>query len=184
MQLDILILVILFFGLLDGQRNGFFVEFLSVFGVVVNFYLSEKITPLVMERYNFLQTGDFYIFVYVAIFIIVFFLVGIVIKLLRALLFGIPRGLIIRLLGGIVGILKGILVSIVILFVFNFASQKYENIRKYGENSYSNQMLYSIMPIIENNIPIPVKKQLKYWENQKFLENYLEKLRGSEDENN
>lgn len=183
MQLDIIILVILFFGLLDGQRNGFFVEFLSIFGVVVNFYLSEKITPIVMERYNFFQTGEFYIFIYMVIFIGVFFLVGIVIKLLRTLLFGVPRGLIIRLLGGVVGILKALLISIVVLFGFNFASQKYDNLKKYGENSYSMQMLYSLMPMIENNIPLPIKKQIKDWENKKFLDNYLEKLRGSEDEN-
>lgn len=47
--LDIAILVILIFTILMGIRDGIWVQFFALFGVVVNFFLAKKFTPNVLE---------------------------------------------------------------------------------------------------------------------------------------
>ncbi|WP_294657602.1 CvpA family protein [uncultured Fusobacterium sp.] len=52
MYLDIVILVVLVLAILDGLKNGLFVEFLSVFGLIINFVAAKYFTPILMEFLN------------------------------------------------------------------------------------------------------------------------------------
>ncbi|MDP0488158.1 MAG: CvpA family protein, partial [Fusobacterium sp. JB020] len=49
MYLDIAILVIVSLAFIFGIRNGFIVEFMSTFGVVINFIITQKIAPIVIK---------------------------------------------------------------------------------------------------------------------------------------
>ena len=52
MYLDIIILVVLILAILDGLKNGLFVEFLSVFGLVINFIAARYFTPILIQFLN------------------------------------------------------------------------------------------------------------------------------------
>ena len=64
MYLDIVILVVLVLAILDGLKNGLFVEFLSVFGLIINFVAAKYFTPILMEFLKFKVNETNYFIIY------------------------------------------------------------------------------------------------------------------------
>ena len=50
MYLDILIIVILIFAIIEGLKDGFLLQFFSIFGIFIDFIIAQKFTPIVIEK--------------------------------------------------------------------------------------------------------------------------------------
>ena len=107
MYLDIVILVVLVLAILDGLKNGLFVEFLSVFGLIINFVAAKYFTPILMEFLKFKVNETNYFIIYIIIFWAVYIVMGIFLHFLRNIMDSQNKGFILRILGGLIGSIKG-----------------------------------------------------------------------------
>lgn len=129
MYLDILVGIIIVFSLFYGLRNGLFVEFLAIFGLIVNFIIAKKYTPVVIEFLGLSKDKDRYFVTYIVTFWAVYILLGIVIHLVRNVLKNQSKGIITRILGGAIGIAKGILLSVLILLIYNYSTDMFTKLK-------------------------------------------------------
>ena len=106
MYLDIVILVVLVLAILDGLKNGLFVEFLSVFGLIINFVAAKYFTPILMEFLKFKVNETNYFIIYIIIFWAVYIVMGIFLHFLRNIMDSQNKGFILRILGGLIGSIK------------------------------------------------------------------------------
>ncbi|WP_291259396.1 CvpA family protein [Fusobacterium sp.] len=176
MYLDIVILVVLVLAILDGLKNGLFVEFLSAFGLIINFVLAKYLTPILIDFLKLPANEKNYFLIYIVMFWAVYIVVGIFIHILRKIMEGISRGFIIRILGGIIGGIKGIILGFVIIFIFNFSIEFLPEIKIYGKNSKSVEVFLKMSPLIENHIPKVFKKKLDNLKNDKLIDRYINKI--------
>lgn len=176
MYLDILVGIILFFSFIFGISNGFFTEFLSIFGVIADFWLTQKLTPVVLGKIGIDMGSIGYLTVYSIVFTILYMILGMFIYLVNNLFKAQKKGVITRGLGGIVGLLKGALLCILIIFVYNIASEKFEPLKKYGENAYVKRVFLEVTPYIQEYIPEQVKNQLNEIKNNEIVNKYIGKI--------
>lgn len=176
MYLDILIGIILFFSVVFGISNGFFTEFLSIFGVIADFWLTQKLTPIVLEKIGIDMGSIGYLTVYSVVFTILYMILGMFIYLINNLFKAQKKGVITRFLGAVVGFLKGALLCILIIFVYDIASEKFESLKKYGENAYAKRVFLEVTPYIEEYIPEQVKNQLNEIKNNEIVNKYIGKI--------
>jgi len=155
MQLDILILVILLFGVLSGIKNGIFVEIISVFGFAVNVLVAKIYTPVVLR---FLKRSDAtfennYLITYIVTFVTVYLVVSMILLFVKKAFKGLKSGFFNRLMGGITGFFKGLIVALVILLIYTFGTKLAPGLEKYSEGSVSIEVFYEILPTFENYVP-------------------------------
>lgn len=176
MYLDIVILIILVLAILDGLKNGLFVEFLSVFGLIINFVAARYFTPILMEFLKLETTETSYFLTYIVMFWAVYIVIGIIIHFIRNIMEGLTKGFILRVLGGIIGAIKGAVLALVIIFIFNFSADLFPEIKKYGENSKAAETFLKTAPLIENYIPKVFKDKLNDIKNEKLIDRYMNKI--------
>lgn len=176
MYLDIIILVIVVLAILDGLKNGLFVEFLSVFGLAINFLAAKYFTPILMEFLNLKSNNTNYFVTYIILFWAVYIVIGIIVHFIRTIMESVTKGFILRILGGIIGAMKGAILALVIIFIFNFSADLYPSIKKYGENSRAAETFLRVVPIIENYIPKTFKDKLDDVKNEKLIDKYINKI--------
>ena len=136
MQLDILILVILLFGILSGIKNGIFVEIISVFGFAVNVLVAKIYTPVVLR---FLKRSDAtfennYLITYIVTFVTVYLVVSMILLFVKKAF-------------------KGLIVALVILLIYTYGTKLAPSLEKYSEGSVSIGIFYEILPTFENYVP-------------------------------
>ena len=176
MYLDIVILVVLVLAILDGLKNGLFVEFLSVFGLIINFVAAKYFTPILMGFLKFKTNETNYFLVYIVIFWAIYIVMGIFIHFLRNIMEGQSKGFILRILGGVIGAIKGAVLALVIMFIFNFTSDLIPEIKKYGNDSRAAETLLKTAPLIEKYIPKVFKDKLNDIKNEKLIDKYMNKI--------
>ncbi len=176
MYLDIVILVVLVLAILDGLKSGLFVEFLSVFGLVINFIAAKHLTPMLMEFLGLKSSETTYFLTYIGMFWAVYIVIGIFLHFIKNIMEGLTKGFVIRVLGGIIGAIKGAVLALVIIFIFNFSADIFPKIKKYGENSKAAETFLNTAPLIENYIPKVFKDKLNDIKNEKLIDRYLNKI--------
>lgn len=176
MYLDIVILVVLIFAILDGLKNGLFVEFLSVFGLLINFMAAKHFTPILIEFLNLKTTETNYFVTYIVMFWAVYIGIGIILHFIRNIMDSLTKGFILRFLGGVIGAVKGAILALIVIFIFNFAGDMFPNIRKYGENSRAAETFLKTAPFIEKYIPKVFKDKLDEIKNDKLIDRYMKKV--------
>lgn len=176
MYLDIFILIIMIMAILSGLKNGLFIEFLSIFGLIINFMLAKLLTPEVIKFLNLAKGNNSYILIYIVIFWIIYVVIGMLIYFFINIMEGQKKGVFIRLLGGVLGSIKGFVLAIVCIFIFNFAVERFPSIEKYQKDSYSTKIFLKTIPVIQEYTPKAVKEQLNSLKNGKLVEKYLNKL--------
>lgn len=175
MYLDIVILAVLVVSLLFGLKNGFFVEFISTFGVIINFVITQKITPIVLtyvEEY----IGTNYTFTYIVLFIVIFIAFSVLIHILNITLKRQRVFIVSRICGGILSLVKGIIISGLILLIFNVTAERFTRIGSYGENSKVNAYFLEFSEDIDKYIPEVFKEKLKQIRDNKTIDKYIDKL--------
>ncbi len=176
MYLDIIIGIIIVFSLLYGVRNGLFVVFLAIFGLVVNFIIAKKYTPAVIEFLGLSKDKDRYFVTYIITFWAVYILLGIVIHLVRNILKNQSKGIATRVLGGVIGIAKGVLLSVLILLIYNYSTDMYTSLKKYSKGSYTNEIFLEVVPNIEKYVPEVFQDKIKELKNLELINRYVNKL--------
>ncbi len=120
--LDIILAIILGFGLIRGFFKGFIVEVASLAGLVLGIYgaiyfsyiLSDMIKPHSNWDPSILQLVSF-----AGTFLIILILVSLAGKLITKLAENLSLGILNKLMGGIFGLLKVALIVSIVLLVFN-----------------------------------------------------------------
>ena len=168
MYLDIAIGVVILFSLLYGFKNGLFVEFIAIFGVVINFIIAKKYTPAVIDFLNLSKDKDRYFVVYI--------ILGIIISLIRGSLNNQGKGIITRFLGGVLGAIKGLFLALIILLIFNYSADIFKSLRKYSSGSYVNKLFLEKASELEEYIPDVFQAKLKELKNGELVDKYIDKL--------
>ena len=176
MYLDILVGIIVVSSLFYGLRNGLFVEFLAIFGLIANFIIAKKYTPQVIEILKLSEDKNHYFVVYIITFWAVYIILGIVVHLVRNILKSQSKGIITRILGGIIGMAKGVLLSVLILLIYNYSTDMYSGLKKYSEKSYVNKIFLEVVPNIDKYVPEIFQNNIKELKNWELVNRYINKL--------
>ncbi|MGL4307726.1 CvpA family protein [Cetobacterium sp. SF1] len=176
MYIDIVVAVIIFFATVFGLKNGFFVEFFSIFGVVINFILAKKITPIIIEKFSMLNNNNNYISVYMGTFWVLYIILGIFIYFITTFLKSQSKNFISRILGGVLGFLKGAVLVAVALVIYNFVSSRYPSVEKYSQGSQINKIFIENASYLEEYVPHEFKDKLKEIKDGELLNKYFNKL--------
>lgn len=175
MYLDIIILAILIISILFGIKNGFIVEFISIFGVLINFVITQRVTPMVLE-YVQKYIGTNYTFTYIVLFIVIFVLFSVLIHLLNIILKGKNISFISRIFGGFLSLLKGGVICLVILLIYNVTAENFDSYKKYGNDSVANREFLDFSENLDEYIPSVFKEKLKEIRDNKTVNKYIDKL--------
>lgn len=176
MYLDIVVLIVLVLSILDGLKNGLFVEFLSVFGLIINFLLAKLLTPKVMLFLNLNNGNNSYFIIYIIIFWAIYIIIGLFLHYFRGIMESQSKGLLIKFLGGVLGCIKGTILAMIIIFCFDFAVDYFKDLEKYRTGSRSTEIFLKISPKIEEHMPQTFKDKLNAIKNEKILDRLLNKL--------
>ncbi|WP_410207932.1 CvpA family protein [Fusobacterium sp.] len=175
MYLDIVVLIVLVLSILDGLKNGLFVEFLSVFGLVINFLLAKYLTPKVIVFLNQQSGSNNYFVVYIIIFWAVYIVVGLLLHWCRSIMDSQSKGLLVKFLGAVLGSVKGFILAMIIIFCFDFAVDNFKGLEKYRTGSRSTEIFLKVAPVVEEHMPKIFKDKLNSIKNEKILDRFLSK---------
>ncbi|MGL5000716.1 MAG: CvpA family protein [Cetobacterium sp.] len=176
MYLDILIAAILIFAIIEGLKDGFLLQFFSIFGIFIDFIIAQKFTPIIMEKVSISHNENNFLLTYIGVFIASYFAIAILMFFIGIILKNQSKGLLSRGLGGIFGFVKGLIVCIIILFIFNFTSQKYSNLKKYGIGSATNTIFLEKSSYLDEYLPKELKSELNYIKGKELVEKYFNKM--------
>lgn len=176
MYLDIVIAIILIFAIMEGIKDGFLMQFFSIFGVIVDFIVAKKLTPIAIERMGLNNTDNNYLLTYIGVFIASYIVISILMFFIGIVLKAQSKGFISRILGGIFGLAKGVLISTVVLVIFNFVAQKYSKLDKYSDGSEVNKVFLEKSYLLEDYMPKELKSKLGYVKGRELVEKYFNKV--------
>ncbi|MFA6878088.1 MAG: CvpA family protein [Fusobacterium sp.] len=176
MYLDITILAIVLLTFILGIKNGFIVEFMSTFGVVINFIMTQKIAPIVI-KFAKSYVGEYnYNYVYGVTFIIIFMFFSLIIHLLNSFLKKQRISLLSRVLGGVLSLLKGLLIGFLVILIYNIVLDAFPKITDLGKDSKVNEYFIENSDKINDYIPTVFKEKLMELRDGRSIEKYIDKL--------
>lgn len=173
MYLDIIVLIIIFLSILGGLKNGMFASFLSLFGVFINLFVSQKFTPVVMKMLNF-TTDKNYLIIYIIIFWLIYVLSSMIIGFFKKIASKQGKGLISCVIGGTIGFFKGVIIALIFLFVCNFATRYSKQMEQQWVDSRSSNIFSNLTYSYEKYIPKSLKIELQKLHYDKLIKKYLE----------
>lgn len=176
MYLDILIAVILIFAIIEGLKDGFLLQFFSIFGIFIDFVIAQKFTPIVIEKLAMSNNESNYLLTYIGVFMASYFVIAILMFFMGVILKNQDKGFLSRMLGGVFGFIKGLIVALIVLFIFNYAAQKYTVLKKYGTDSKANGVFLKETHYIEEYLPKELKSELNYIKGKELVEKYFNKM--------
>lgn len=176
MYVDLAVLGIFLMYLISGLRMGFFVEFITIFGIIGNFYLAGRFTPGVIRVLGEKIAQDNYLLVYVTVFFSLYIFLMIFTSLLNAFFRSQRKGLITRIGGGVISGVKGILVIMVLVTGYNLMVKKDAGYKKYGEKSIVLERYDEWIHISYEYIPEEVKKKIDEMKKNKLVDKYIKKI--------
>ena len=140
---DIILALLLAYGLIKGLFKGFFVEVASLLGLILGVYgalLFSDLVAALLEPYVDLEENYLAMIAFVITFIGIVVLIALSGKLLTKLASLVMLGWLNRLLGGVFGLLKVALIAGVLLVAFEGLNQKWEWVE---EDQLEESLLYS-----------------------------------------
>ncbi|WP_027127740.1 CvpA family protein [Fusobacterium perfoetens] len=178
MYLDIIVLIILGLSIIGGINNGFIVEFISTFGILINLYITHKLTPSVChitERYLTKQNDTY---IYAITFLGLFIIIAILLHLLNTFLKNQQVPFLFRILGGGISFLKGLLICGIFLVFYNIGQEKIKSLSKIGESSIANEYFLQITDEVDFYIPTELKEKINEIKTNKTIDKYMNKIIG------
>lgn len=158
--LDIIILALLLFGLINGFRNGFFVEVASLVALVAGIYgaihFSNYAADFLMDKVDWNEKAV-NITAFAITFIVIVLVIALAGKALTKLADFAALGILNKLLGGIFGLLKMIVILSVVLIIFDSLNKTLPFTDK---EDLEDSMLYSpIKSLVPSIFPIILEKK-------------------------
>lgn len=158
--LDIIILALLLFGLINGFRNGFFVEVASLVALVAGIYgaihFSNYAADFLMDKVDWNEKAV-NITAFAITFIVIVLVIALAGKALTKLADFAALGILNKLLGGIFGLLKMIVILSVVMIIFDSLNKTLPFTDK---EDLEDSMLYSpIKSLVPSIFPIILEKK-------------------------
>lgn len=177
MFLDILFILILLLFTIIGIKVGFFVEFISVFGLFGNFLIAGYMTPLVIDKIKKYYESASYVRGYVIVFVLLYVILMILTSYINMIFKTREKGVITRITGGFLGFAKGLTLVLVFLTVYLLIETSYPEVKKYSKESYVLKIYEDAVEekIIEH-IPTILKEKTESIREERKIKKYLEKL--------
>ncbi|MFK4785784.1 CvpA family protein [Fusobacterium sp. MFO224] len=176
MYLDVAILVIVSLAFIFGIKNGFIVEFMSTFGVVINFIITQKIAPIVIKIAKSYVGEYSYNYVYGITFVVIFMFFSLVIHLLNSFLKRQRISLLSRISGGILSLIKGVLIGFLVILIYNIVLDSFPKISDFGKDSKVNEYFIENSDKINDYIPEIFKEKLMELRDGRLIDKYIDKL--------
>ncbi|MGL5055549.1 MAG: CvpA family protein [Fusobacteriaceae bacterium] len=176
MTIDIVIGIILCFFLVSGFFLGFFVEFISIFGLIGVFFCSSYLTPIAVEALKAYYSDANKTKGYIVIFFALYLLLMFVMKYINRLLMAQEKSAFNRIGGGILSLLKGIVISAIIITVLLIASKYNKSIKKQIEESKAIKLYDEFETYIAPYIPEELKGRVEAIKEKEAVETYIKKI--------
>lgn len=176
MYVDIIVVILLLIYIISGFRMGFFVEFISIFGLIGNFYLAKHLTPMAVNFLDLKTDSNNYLVIYVAIFISLYLVLMLFTALLNAFFRSQQKGVITRIGGAAVSFLKGMLVIFVLLGGYRFLLRKDPKYAKYGESSIVLANYDEIITTLYDHVPDEIKVKIDELKKNRLVNQYIKKI--------
>ena len=160
---DIILSLVLLYGLVRGFFRGLLAELASLVGIVAGIYgavhfshfLGEFLSEIVEWKVQYINLISFAI-----TFILIVFLISLAGKMLTKIAAFAALGIVNKLLGGVFGLIKSAFVASVIIMFFKATNERIEIVEdKTLEESILYQPVASIAPIILPTILKQVREQ-------------------------
>lgn len=160
---DIILSLVLLYGLVRGFFRGLLAELASLVGIVAGIYgavhfshfLGEFLSEIVDWKVQYINLISFAI-----TFILIVFLISLAGKMLTKIAAFAALGIVNKLLGGIFGLIKSAFVASVIIMFFKATNERIEIVEdKTLEESILYQPVASIAPIVLPSILKQVREQ-------------------------
>ncbi len=158
--LDIIILILLLLGLINGLKKGFFVEVASLVALIAGLYgaihFSNFAAEFLMEKVDW-NEKTVNITAFIITFIVIVLLIALAGKALTKLADFAALGILNKLLGGIFGLLKMAVILSVILIIFDILNT---NIPFTEKEEMEDSVLYEpIKSLVPDVFPIILEKK-------------------------
>lgn len=158
--LDIIILILLLLGLINGFRKGFFVEVASLVALIAGVYgaihFSNFAAEFLMEKVDW-NEKSVNITAFIITFVVIVLLIALAGKALTKLADFAALGILNKLLGGIFGFLKTAVILSVVLLIFDILNA---NIPFTEEKDLEDSTLYDpVKSLVPKFFPIILEKK-------------------------
>jgi len=173
MYLDILAGITILFNIYKGYSSGFFVSVLSLFGIVVSLIIARDFTPMIMKLLKIeVASGTFSMF-YMLILLIVYLLIMILLAFLESFIKMRKRTVTGIILGTTFGLIKGLTLTFVLLLFYNLLGDHISEIKKYGEQSRSNEVFQSTISHVRDILPERIGDNIESKGYKENIEKYI-----------
>ncbi len=174
--IDIVLAVVLIFGIIKGFRNGFFVELASLISIMLGIYLAIRfsyVTKSYLEKEVSWDATTIQVVAFAITFIIVIIVVSSLAKAFTSIANFASLGFMNNFLGAFLGLLRTILVVSVLLNLFQKIN--FEN-RFLSKEMKEKSTLYPIVQEVSKNIYPAISAWFEVFQSKEFrLENDLQK---------
>lgn len=176
MYVDIVVLITLILFIISGFSVGFFVQFISIFGLIGNLFLAKYFTPYALKFFKINDKIENEMVAYIFIFIFIYISLLILTSLLNKF-FSVQRKDIFNRLGGVViSLAKGIIICMILISAFEITEKKYPHLKKYSKNSMAISYSEKAMPYIYSYVPDEIKISLEEIRDDKLVDKYIKKF--------
>lgn len=176
MYLDILLVIIVILGLIDGVRKGFIYQFFSAFSIFLDYVIARNFTPLIMDTLGISTSDASYLMSFIAVFVISYIVLGFVKLALSLILKKENNTLLSKLGGGVLGLAKSLIIVVMILMGYNFLEQHIKSLSNFGKNSQINMMFLEKSESFEEYLPREAKNKITQIREKRVVEKFLNKV--------
>ena len=176
MTLDILILIILVGYIISGYRIGFFVEFISTFGLVGNILLAKYLVPKTIDFLEIMIKPEEYTQMYITILIVLYIILMIITSFINKFFKAQKKSQSTQIAGSLVALLKGIIIVFFLITGVKFLGRNYERIEEIYSESRAVQYFDKFLPIMYDYVPSEIQNQIRELKNNEVMNKYLENL--------
>ncbi|AVR44669.1 colicin V production protein [Christiangramia fulva] len=160
-SVDIILALVLLYGLVRGFFRGFFIELASLVGIIAGIYGAVHFSQFlsgILSNYIEWKREYLNLVAFALIFILIVFVVSLAGKALTKIASFAALGLINRFLGGIFGLLKAAFVASVIIMFFKATREHVEIVE---QKTLDDSILYPSVEVVAPIILPSIIKQVK-----------------------
>ncbi|MGL5123866.1 MAG: CvpA family protein [Fusobacteriaceae bacterium] len=176
MYIDIIVLITLIIFIMSGFSLGFFVQFISIFGLIGNLFLAKYLTPIGIKFFKIQDKAESEMTIYILIFIAIYISLSILTSILNKFFSVQKKGMFNRLGGIIISLTKGIIICIILISGFKIIQKKYPNFEKFNVNSIAVSYSEKMIPFIYSYLPETIKISLEDIRNDEIVDKYIKKF--------
>ncbi len=176
MALDILILIILVGYIISGYRIGFFVEFISTFGLVGNILLAKYLVPKTIDFLEIVIKPEEYTQMYMTVLIVLYIILMLITSFINKFFKAQAKGKTTQIGGSLVALLKGIIIVFFLITGVKFLTRSSDRVEEIYSESKAVQYFDELLPMLYDYVPSEIQNQIEELKNNEVMNKYLENV--------